>query len=210
MDEKVFNVGFIRLAVLLNKKIQEDQLPLFLNELDFIPNEAWPEIIDKAVEEWESWPRNFPKAIKFLWGGWRSGHKAEVDYQDCRFCGETGILEYFKPDETEYSAHETCFCGYCNNYLRHVVSLDFISWRDDRKIRCKSLRLTVTEIAARGWLWAEPPPSCTYEETKAAHREMFKTLDEKTERIRLSPFEKYGLKEYHEALSPDQGTNEQD
>ena len=195
MDEKVFNVGLIRLAVLLNKKIQEDQLPLFLNELKFIPDEAWPEIIDKAVDQWESWPRNFPKAIKFLWAQWRSGHRAEIDYQDCNFCHQTGILEYFKPDEVEYSPHEVCFCGYCNNYLRHVNSLDFMIERDGGKVRCKSLRLTVTEIAARGWLWAEPPPIVSYEECKAARDEMFKAIDARSKKIRLSPLEKYGIKD---------------
>ncbi|MCK5488026.1 MAG: hypothetical protein KAI86_17525 [Desulfobacterales bacterium] len=195
MEEKVFNRGMIRLTTLLSKNISEEDLPIFYDELEFIPDEAWPEIIDKAKEQWESWPRNFPKAIRVLWAGWRKGHKAELDFQDCRFCQETGILEYFKPDETDYSAHESCFCGYCNNYLRHVNSLNFIMERDDRKVRCKSLRLTVTEIAARGWLWAEPPPIVSYEECKAARDEMFKAIDERSKKIRLSPFEKYGLKD---------------
>jgi hypothetical protein len=203
LDLDIFQSQMKRLAANLGKLVKRDDLDFIYDEIGWIPTEAWTEIVDAALEQWDTWPRNFPKAIKFLWGGWRSGHKAEVDYQECRFCGETGILEFFKPDETEYSAHETCFCGYCNNYLRHVVSLDFITERDGKKIRCKSLRLTVTEIAARGWLWAEPPPFCTYEETKVANRAMFKALDEKSERIRLSAFEKYGLEEHHETLSPD-------
>ena len=111
LDKTVFESQMKRLSANLGKLIKRDDLELIYDEIGWIPTEAWTDITDGALEQWDTWPRNFPKAIKGLWAGWRSGHKAEIDFQNCNFCQETGILEYFKPDETDYSAHETCFCG---------------------------------------------------------------------------------------------------
>lgn len=183
MEEKVFNKGLIELATLLNKNIQEEELPIFYAKLKFIPDEAWPYLIEKAADHWDSWPRNFVKGIKFFWYDWQRGRKAKVDFQDCEYCYKTGVLDYHPVSDPPQS----CFCGHCNNYLRHVTSLEFTDNATNKRYRHS--RLTVQEITEHGWKWDAPPPPATREEAIAAHDEMMDRIDARAKEIKIARYQ---------------------
>jgi len=184
MEEKVFNKGLIELATLLNKNLAEEDLPIFYERLKFIPDEAWPELCEKAAEQWDSWPRNFVKGIRFFWYDWQGGRKAQVEFQDCAFCYETGVLDYTRLDEP---SSQCCFCGHCNNYLRHVTSLEFQDKATKKKYRQQ--RLTVDQLADRGWSWDAPPPPATRAQAIAAYKEMMAKIDQRAREMQIAKFQ---------------------
>jgi hypothetical protein len=182
-DKTVFDAQLKRLGLNFGRKIERELADSLYEELRFIPDEAWSDLADKAMLAWDSWPRNFVKAIKFFWYDWQGGRKAEVDFQDCEFCYETGVLDFLQPNELPQS----CYCGHCNNYLRHVTSLEFTDTSTNKKYR--HLRLTVEAIAARGWTWDAPPPPATREEAVAAFKEMMAKMDERAEAVKLEKYQ---------------------
>lgn len=182
-DRTVFEEQLKRLGLNFGRKIEKALADALYEELKFIPDEAWPDLADKAMAAWDGWPRNFVKGIKFFWYDWQSGRKAKVDFQDCEFCYKTGVLDYQQVNEPPQS----CFCGHCNNYLRHVTSLEFRDNANNRKYR--HLRLTVQQISEHGWKWDAPPPPATREEAVAAYTEMVAQIEARAREVKIARYQ---------------------
>lgn len=185
MDGSSFETQLATLATVFGRNIKENQISILYERLKFIPNEAWIDICEQAIDEWDTWPRNFIKVIKGMWFGWQKDHRAtgEIEFQDCAYCVNTGCLDYdYWYKERERWMEASCFCGHCNNYLRHTHTL--IN-RDRSGKQYRAPRYTVEEIADEGWKWHEAPPLCTKQEAIAAMKAMLKKLEEKADAFGL-------------------------
>jgi len=147
LDRAVFERELTRLTALMSKLVPLDHLTLIYNELSWIPTEAWADIIDDALDKWDSWPRNFPKAIKALWFVWRDEGRDAVEYEqeECHRCHSEGYLRY-ECEDLGQRYQGICACGYCHNYRRHW-GFNLQGSKRSRPV----LRLTHTEIEERGW-----------------------------------------------------------
>jgi len=211
MDRKSFEKGLAELSVFFQRNIKEEYVPLFYEKLEFIPTAAWLDICEQAVAEWDTWPRNIVKVIKAMWFKWQKPKDAKVDFRDCKFCDQTGCLDYsYFDDDWKRWLDGSCWCGHCDNYLRHISSLDMVDQATGKRYR--HVRYTINEIGDMGWRWSEPLPDCSPREAFAAIKKMHKELDERSKAARLPKFEQeiynQGRPSRHQSLVMDKERDE--
>jgi len=124
--------------------LDESRVDVLFDELSWVPESAWTDIVKNAVEKWDSWPRNFPKAIKALWYDWQAKRRATFETTDCKYCDGEGLLRF--DQEFPYGIYEmTCACGHCENW--HKQFGESLEWTDrDTGRQFKVKRLTLDEI----------------------------------------------------------------
>ena len=118
---KAYEEALRRLAVNFNRRLIKDQIITIYQEVSWIPNEAWPEIAQYAIEEWEKWPMNIAKALKHQWGEWlnrnRDKRAKKAQYMEqCEVCGGEGLIFGSKPDESGVNYTYAFRCGHCTNW----------------------------------------------------------------------------------------------
>lgn len=115
MRREIFEMELRRLRVGMGKPpISPGDVATLFDELSFIPNEAWPDIVTIGLDRWDSWPRNFPKAAKALWYEWQRQRAAEFEEEECSVCYKEGILGFMVD-----GYRNICACGHCNNWRKH-------------------------------------------------------------------------------------------
>jgi hypothetical protein len=136
MKADVFDNGLRRLRVNMGKPpIPPDDRDIYYDELSWIPDAAWPDIVSVAIDRWESWPRNFAKAVKALWHEWQSRRKATFEPSECKYCDGEGLL---RQDKDGYEM--TYPCGHCDNWQQHFGGS--LEWKQDHKtLVIKRLRI---------------------------------------------------------------------
>jgi len=134
---EIFKDGLKRLSANMGKAIPIENVELMYNELSWIPDAAWGDLIQNALSRWDKWPRNFPMAVKQLWYDWQSKRRATFEGTDCDYCDSEGLLR-----QMEEGYEMTYACGHCDNWQKQFGSS--LEWTDrdtHRRYRVKRLRL---------------------------------------------------------------------
>lgn len=126
-----------RLSANMGRAIPIENVPLIYDELSWLPDEAFPELISAAIDTWESWPRNLPGAIKRLWYDWQSKRRAHFEPTHCEHCEGEGLLRQYEDGyEIVYA------CGHCENWKQYFG--ESLEWQDKdthKRYRIKTLRV---------------------------------------------------------------------
>lgn len=119
MNLENFKAETKRLATNLGKKLLMDDAAILYREVSFIPDAAWLDIVQEAIDKWDNWPRNFPKAIKALWHTYQASNATTPEGEDCNYCHQDGHLLFY---DKESGNRTTCACGHCANWKRYFGS----------------------------------------------------------------------------------------
>jgi hypothetical protein len=135
MKQDNFKNQLKRLSANMGRAIPIENVPLIYDELSWIPDEAFPDLISAAIDTWESWPRNLPGAIKALWYDWQSKRRAVFEPTGCKYCNSEGLLWQL------VDGYDTVFaCGHCENWQKHFGGS--LAWKvDNRHFVIKTLRM---------------------------------------------------------------------
>lgn len=74
----------------------QDQVDASWKYMEHIPENAWRGIARLAAEAWESWPRNFPRSVKELYGTWGRQERYTRNSTDCEYCNGIGFFSASK------------------------------------------------------------------------------------------------------------------
>jgi hypothetical protein len=89
--------------------------------LSHIPDSGWNPMTKIAVDTWDSWPRNWVKAVSEIYGLWKSQERIERSVTDCEHCNGNGFFSGIKAAEIRTGIfvkyRYTFRCGACRNWF---------------------------------------------------------------------------------------------
>lgn len=122
MTREEFTTGLRRLRLAMSHQpITTEQRDTLFDLCSYVPSEAWPTIVTEAIRVWETWPRNFSKAVKELWQWWLDRNpQSQAPHQstDCPHCWySSGYIWAYEPQPTDlpYRPLAVFRCGHCSN-----------------------------------------------------------------------------------------------
>jgi hypothetical protein len=121
MDYEVFEQGISNLVKWFKKKLDNEQVDVYFNRLDYIPNIAFLDIVKGLINNTKPNPSLFPTIndLKSGWWKWQQDNPDMVKKPkkvDCNECAGSGWL-WFKPPAEEgcYPYEYIIGCENCHN-----------------------------------------------------------------------------------------------
>ncbi len=102
----------------------QDTLREWYSDVEDIPTESFDGVCHWMKREFDSMPRNVPKAIWAGWFKWRAEHPEKRQFDErtpCSECEGRGLLfARYRDKETKEICSTFFVCAKCDNYRRHI------------------------------------------------------------------------------------------
>jgi hypothetical protein len=150
MQEESFSNGLERLKTWFQKtNLSEDHYFIIYNQIKFIPDVAWDEIIDKCIEENKPQPSNFPTIsdLKKAWYAWRRDNPDKSaksrEPQPCEECYGKGVIWYHRdnPQYIDSKIEHFVICPRCTNWRLSFSSTDGLPVRSREQLEIQGLEV---------------------------------------------------------------------
>jgi len=162
MDLSSFYVDMEKMKKWFNKKLSPEQEDQWFSKIKFIPNEAWPDIVNAITDNSKYFPT--PDTVKECWRDWRQVHSnriaPETEKTWCDECGAEGcFLVWYLPKKAELKKYLVNGSQFENYYHKIVPCSMCENWKRVFPIRGSARPgqfYTKERILSNGWLLEDP------------------------------------------------------
>lgn len=99
----------------------EDRITAGWKFLEHVQDTAWKPMTPIAIDKWESWPRNWVRGVKEVYGLWKIEAKIARSTTNCEYCNGNGWFSGIKRIEVKPGivvAYRFTFrCANCRNWF---------------------------------------------------------------------------------------------